>query len=166
VLAGKGGHCVLNGLYMPRGRQHMDSHTLIDHATPHCTSEELYKGVLDDEGRGVFSGRIIVRQDAQKTDARQANRNLLLSEKAMIDTKPQLEIYADDVRCTHGATIGRIDETALFYLRSRGIAEADARDILSYAFASDTVQKVGSDAMRDWLDSHIQSLLARGRQKG
>ena len=166
VLDGEGAHCALNGLYMPRDHQHMDTHTLIDHAKPHCTSEELYKGIVDDHGRGVFCGRIIVRQDAQKTDAQQSNKNLLLSDHAMVDTKPQLEIYADDVRCTHGATIGQIDETAMFYLRSRGISVNKAKDVLTYAFASEAVRKVADEPLRNWLDGHIHSLLEESWQKG
>lgn len=129
----------LNGLYLAKGRQHVDHHTLIDHASPHGTSREFYKGVLDDGARGVFNGRVIVRPDAQKTNAHQTNRNLLLSESAEIDTKPQLEIYADDVKCTHGATVGQLDENHLFYLRSRGLSRGDAKSILTYAFAAEPV---------------------------
>jgi Fe-S cluster assembly protein SufD len=131
VLADQGADCNLNGLYTIGGAQHVDNHTVIDHAKPHCTSHELYKGVLDGRSTGVFSGKIIVRKDAQKTDAIQSNKNLLLSDQANINTKPQLEIEADDVRCTHGATVGQMDEEALFYLQSRaiGIKEARAFDL-------------------------------------
>ena len=118
----------------------MDNHTAIDHAMPHCNSHEIYKGILGDYARGVFNGKIFVREDAQKTDAKQTNQTLLLSPTAQIDTKPQLEIFADDVKCTHGATIGQLSDEALFYLRARGIPKDDARALLIYAFASDIVQ--------------------------
>ena len=123
VLAGEGGECLINGLFIGHGRQHLDNYMLVEHASPHCGSRQFYNGILDGHAHGVFHGRIIVHKDAQKTDAKQTNRNLLLSDDAQIDTKPQLEIYADDVKCTHGATIGQIEENALFYLRSRGIDE-------------------------------------------
>ena len=137
VLDGEGAECTLNGLYLGTGRQHIDNHTTLDHARPHCSSHETYKGILDGRATGVFNGGIIVRQDAQKTNAKQSNRNLLLSEAAVINTKPQLQIWADDVRCTHGATIGQIDQDALFYLRTRGIDQQAARHLLTYAFASE-----------------------------
>ena len=121
VLDAEGCECTLNGLYLASGRQHIDNHTVIDHAKPHCTSHELYKGILDGQAHGVFNGKIFVRQDAQKTDAKQTNKTLLLSDDAIINTKPQLEIFADDVKCTHGATVGQLDDEAIFYLRSRGI---------------------------------------------
>ena len=124
VLAGEGGECLINGLFIGNGRQHLDNYMLVEHASPHCGSRQFYNGILDGHAHGVFHGRIIVHKDAQKTDAKQTNRNLLLSDDAQIDTKPQLEIYADDVKCTHGATIGQIEENALFYLRSRGIDES------------------------------------------
>src|SRR5439155_21983266 len=127
VLDDEGGECTLNGLYLGGGRQHVDNHTRIDHAKPHCASHELYKGILDGSARGVFNGKIYVHPDAQKTDAKQTNQTLLLSDGAMIDTKPQLEIFADDVKCTHGATVGQLDVEQLFYLRSRGLAEPAAR---------------------------------------
>ncbi|MEO8215889.1 MAG: Fe-S cluster assembly protein SufD [Acidobacteriota bacterium] len=151
TLAGEGSGCVLDGLYLARGRQHVDHHTLIDHATPHTDSQEFYKGVLDGTSHGVFDGKIMVRKDAQKTNSGQVNRNLLLSETAVIDTKPQLEIYADDVKCTHGSTIGQLDEQVLFYMRSRGIAVADARELMIYAFASEVVQRVKIPALRKQL---------------
>src|SRR5690606_3383984 len=128
-LNGEGAECALDGLYIVNGKQHVDHHTVIDHASPNCNSHQLYKGVLDGESRGVFNGKIFVRRDAQKTDAIQNNKNLLLSRKAEIDTKPQLEIDADDVRCTHGATIGQLDDEALFYLQARGIGAAQARHL-------------------------------------
>src|SRR5262249_8333697 len=116
LLDGEGGECTLNGLYLATGKQHIDNHTRIDHAKPHCASHELYKGILDGKARGVFNGKIYVHPDAQKTDAKQTNKTLLLSDEALIDTKPQLEIFADDVKCTHGATIGQLAEDAIFYL--------------------------------------------------
>jgi Fe-S cluster assembly protein SufD len=130
---------------------------LVEHASPHCASRQFYNGILDDRSHGVFHGRIIVHKDAQKTDAKQTNRNLLLCDDAQIDTKPQLEIYADDVKCTHGATIGQIEESALFYLRSRGISEADARRILLQAFAGECIDRI-SGAVRDY----CQAIVAEG----
>jgi Fe-S cluster assembly protein SufD len=155
----------MNGVYIPMDTQHMDHHTVIDHTKPNCNSHELYKGILLDASRGVFSGRIIVREDAQKTDARQSNNNLLLSDNAQIDTKPQLKIWADDVKCTHGATIGRIDDDALFYLRSRGIPEQQAKNLLSYAFASELLAHIQLPALRDHLDQAIHSRLERSWNK-
>jgi Fe-S cluster assembly protein SufD len=133
---------------MVKGRQHVDNHTTIEHAQPHGSSRELYKGILDERASGVFNGRIIVRPGAQKTDARQTNKNLILSEEALINTNPQLEIHADDVKCTHGATIGQLSADALFYLRSRGIGLEEARHILTYAFVSDIIDRVKIDALR------------------
>ena len=129
----------------------MDHHTEIDHAKPHCDSVELYKGVLDGRSRGVFDGRIVVRKDAQKTNSAQTNNNLILSELAIVDTKPQLEIYADDVKCTHGSTIGQLDDEAMFYLRSRGLGMEDARNLLIYAFASEVVGRIRVNALREEL---------------
>ncbi len=142
LFAKEGSECTLNGLYMATGKQHLDNRTLIDHQSPRCTSRELYKGVLDGESRGVFSGRVLVRHDAQKTDASQTNKNLLLSDEALVDTKPQLEIFADDVKCAHGAAVGQLDEDALFYLRSRGIGQEAAKSLLTYAFASEMVNLI------------------------
>lgn len=161
VLDDEAAECTMNGLFMPMGSQHMDHHTVIDHAKPHCNSHELYKGLLFDEARGVFSGKIIVRQDAQKTDAKQSNNNLLLSENALVDTKPQLEIWADDVKCTHGATIGRLDEDAMFYLRTRGLPKKQAHSLLAYAFASELVSHVRLDSLRQHLDDAIHRRLER-----
>jgi Fe-S cluster assembly protein SufD len=149
TLDDEGCECTLNGLYIAAGDQHMDSRTRIDHAKPHCNSHELYKGILDDRAKGVFNGIIYVHPDAQKTDAKQSNRVLLLSDDAVIDTKPQLEIYADDVKCTHGATVGQIDETALYYLRSRGIYEDLARSLLVYAFANEIASALPLEAVRE-----------------
>ena len=142
VLAGEGGECVINGLFIGAGRQHLDNYMLVEHASPHCASRQFYNGILDDHAHGVFHGRIVVHKDAQKTDAKQTNRNLLLADDAQIDTKPQLEIYADDVKCTHGATIGQIEENALFYLRSRGISEMEARRLLLEAFAGECIDRM------------------------
>jgi len=142
LLASEGSECTLNGLYMATGKQHLDNRTMIDHQSPRCTSRELYKGVLDGQSRGVFSGRVLVRHDAQKTDASQTNKNLLLSDEALVDTKPQLEIFADDVKCAHGAAVGQLDEDALFYLRSRGIGQEAAKSLLTYAFASEMVNLI------------------------
>lgn len=152
VLDGEDIHCSLNGLYMPSGSQHMDCRTRIDHAQPNCSSHELYKGILDDNAKGVFNGKIYVHPDAQKTDAKQSNQALLLSDDAVIDTKPQLEIYADDVKCTHGATVGELDQHSLYYLRSRGISRELARSILIFAFTNEAVQEVSVDAIRRYLD--------------
>ena len=137
VLDGEGAECLLNGLYLGNGEQHVDHFTTIDHAKPEGSSREYYRGILDGRSRGVFRGRVIVRKDAQKTDARQSNRNLLLSRESEADSRPQLEIHADDVKCTHGATVGPLDEEKVFYMRSRGIDESSARGLLAYAFAAD-----------------------------
>lgn len=155
----EGGECVLNGLFMGSGTQHLDTHTRIDHAHPHCTSRELYKGVLDGRARGVFVGRVLVRPGASKTDAHQTNKNLLLSREALVDSLPQLEILTDDVKCKHGSTTGQLDPLALFYLRSRGIAEAAARSLLVYAFASDLVGRVKVKALRAGLEEYLRSHL-------
>lgn len=152
-LMGEGGDCTLNGLYLVDARRLVDNHTTIRHMNPHCTSHELYKGILNDEARGVFNGKIIVAIDAQKTDAKQTNKALLLSEDAQINTKPELEIFADDVKCTHGATVGQLDEDALFYLRSRGLELDQARSVLIHAFASDLLQRITIDSIRSQLDA-------------
>ncbi len=148
VLGGEGAECTLNGLYVAAGQQHIDNYTTMDHAQPHCTSHEFYKGILDGKAHAVFHGRIVVRQDAQKTDAIQRNKNLLLSDDALINTKPQLEIYADDVRCTHGATVGQVDPDAVFYMRSRGIPLAEARSLLTFAFASEMLDRLKANTLR------------------
>ncbi len=155
VLNGEGGDCLINGLFAGTGRQHLDNYMLVEHAKPHCGSRQFYNGILGGHAHGVFHGRIIVHKDAQKTDAKQTNRNLLLSDEAQIDTKPQLEIYADDVKCTHGATIGQIEENALFYLRSRGIAEAAARRLLLLAFASECLDRMAEGPAR----THVEGLI-------
>ncbi len=159
VLAGEGGECLINGLFIGAGRQHLDNYMLVEHARPHCASRQFYNGILDDHAHGVFHGRIIVHKDAQKTDAKQTNRNLLLADDAQIDTKPQLEIYADDVKCTHGATIGQIEENALFYLRSRGIDEREARRLLLEAFAGECVDRMKPGAAHTYVESVVMERL-------
>jgi len=155
VFEGGGGECTLNGLYQASGQQLIDNRTFIDHAYPHCASHEVYKGILDGKARGVFNGKIYVRQDAQKTDAKQTNKTLLLSDDATINTKPQLEIYADDVKCTHGATVGQLDAESIFYLRSRGIGLAEARSLLTYAFANDIVSRIKVPRVREALERSL-----------
>lgn len=163
VLGAEGCDCTLNGLYMLRGEQHVDNHLLVEHAKPHCNSREFFKGVLDGRSRGVFSGRIIVHPDAQKTDAKQTNMNLLLSEDALVDTKPQLEIFADDVKCTHGATIGQVDDDAIFYLRSRGISKPAARNLLICAFAGESLARVRCEPLRTRLASVVSERWSQGQ---
>lgn len=153
--------CTLNGLYLGRDRQLVDNHTAIDHAMPHCESHELYKGILDGRARGVFNGKIFVRLDAQKTDAKQTNQTLLLSDQAQINTKPQLEIFANDVKCTHGATVGQLSAEAVFYLRSRGIGQEEARALLTYAFANDLINRVPFEPVREALERDLLEQLAR-----
>lgn len=160
VFGGEGGSCALFGLYAVAGAQHTDNQTFVDHARPRCSSQQLYKGVLAGKARGVFNGRVVVRKDAQGTDAHQTNRNLLLTEEALVDTKPQLEIHADDVRCTHGATIGRLADDEVFYLRARGIGLEAARDILTRAFARETVARVRPEALRQALEAIVEEQLA------
>jgi Fe-S cluster assembly protein SufD len=147
-LDGEGAECQLDGLFAGAGSQHLDTHTTIDHATPHTTSRELYKGILDGRARGVFHGTIVVRPKAQKTDAIQTNKNLLLSREALVNSTPALEIFADDVKCKHGSTIGQLDANALFYLRSRGLGEAEARRLLTWAFAADIAERIRVPSVR------------------
>jgi len=154
-LDGEEAHCDCTGLFYGAGRQHIDNHTTIRHAVPNCTSRELYKGILDDRARGVFHGRIVVEQDAQLTASEQENPNLLLSRDAEIDTKPQLEIYADDVKCSHGATVGELDAKQLFYMQSRGISLAQAKTLLTYAFAAQVVEEIQIESLRDELAARI-----------
>ena len=160
VMAGPGGTLILNGLYLLAGTQHADHHTTIDHAADHCESHEYFNGVLDDKSRGVFTGRIIVRPGAQKTDSKQTNNNLLLSPDAHADSQPQLEIYADDVKCTHGSTVGPLDPRALFYLRSRGVSEHEARRLLTYGFAAEILGRMGVASLRAQLDAIVRGRLA------
>jgi Fe-S cluster assembly protein SufD len=155
LLAGEGGDCSVKGLYVLEGRQQVDNHLVIDHAKPHCDSREFYKGVLGDHSKGIFSGRIIVREGAQKTDAKQTNMSLLLSNDAQVESKPQLEIYADDVKCTHGATIGQVNEEAIFYLQSRGISARAAREILIYAFARESADEIRLDRLREVVETLV-----------
>src|SRR5262249_9270384 len=155
VLAGEGGECLINGLFIGEDRQHLDNYMHVEHASPHCSSRQFSNGILDEHPHGVFHGRIVVHKQAQKTDAKQTNRNLLLSDDTQMDTKPQLEIYADDVKCTHGATIGQIEENALFYLRSRGIDETSARKILRLPFSSKCLERMRAGAAR----AHVEQLI-------
>lgn len=154
-LAGEGLECVLNGLYLTRNEQLADHHMIVEHAQPHCASHEYFNGILDDKSRGVFHGRILVQPIAQKTDAKQTNKNLLLSDDATADTKPQLEIYADDVKCTHGATIGQLNDESIFYLRSRGISPETARKMLIHAFAGEIIERIQHEPAREELDKLV-----------
>jgi Fe-S cluster assembly protein SufD len=162
VLAGEGAHCMINGLFMPRGTQHMDNFMRVEHAAPFCDSRQFYNGILDDKGRGVFSGRIVVHKPAQKTDAKQTNRNLLLSDDASVDSKPQLEIYADDVKCTHGATIGQLDTDAIFYLRARGLPDDLARALLLFGFAAESLDRIKLEELRRYVVDLVTDRLPRG----
>ncbi len=155
-LHGPGAKATLNGLYMPQNEQHLDNPTTIDHIAPECISRELYKGVVDGRGRGVFDGRVIVRPGAMKTDSSQTNKNLLLSESARANTRPQLEIFADDVKCAHGATVGQLNEEVVFYLRTRGISQIAARNLLTYAFVGEMLELIRVQPLR----SHVEKLVA------
>jgi len=159
AVLSEGSHATINGLYIVNGSQHVDNHTVIDHAKPHGTSHELYKGILDGTANAVFNGRIIVRKDAQKTDSKQTNKNLVLSDHAVIHTKPELQIHADDVRCTHGATIGQLDAEAMFYLQSRGIGRQDARGLLTHAFAQDIIDRVKVPSVKEELERFLDEKL-------
>ena len=163
MLHGEGIDCTLNGLYLASGKQLIDNHSVIDHAKPHGNSHELYKGILDDQARAVFSGKIHVHPDAQKTDAIQSNQNLVLSEEATVDTKPQLEIYADDVRCTHGGTVGQMDNEGIFYLRARGIDKETARNIMIQAFAGEVALSIKNESVREYIDKLVQTRLLDGQ---
>jgi Fe-S cluster assembly protein SufD len=160
----EGAECILNGLSLGRGTQVIDNHTVIDHAKPHCASHELYKSILDGASKGIFNGKVFVRKDAQKTDAKQTNKTLLLSDDATMNTKPQLEIFADDVKCTHGATIGQLDDEQIFYLRSRGIGLDAARDILTSAFAGDVVNRITIEPLRRQLERMIHDRLNKNHR--
>jgi Fe-S cluster assembly protein SufD len=149
----------LYGIYLQQGQSHIDNHTVVDHAKPNCESNELYKGMLDDQSTGVFNGKIFVKQDAQKTNAYQSNKNILLSEGASVNTKPQLEIFADDVKCSHGCTIGQLDEESLFYLRSRGVPENSARSLLLHGFAVDILEQIKIEPIREYVDKLISERL-------
>ncbi|MCB9384187.1 MAG: Fe-S cluster assembly protein SufD [Bryobacterales bacterium] len=165
TLDDEGCECALDGLFVVAGKQHVDHHTVIDHAKAHCNSHQLYKGVLAGEAHGVFNGKIIVRQDAQKTDAIQNNKNLLLSPKAEIDTKPQLEIDANDVRCTHGATVGQLNKDSLFYLRARGIPEQQARNLLVYAFAADLLDRITVEPLKQHFERLLMQTLGQANEE-
>jgi Fe-S cluster assembly protein SufD len=160
ALEGTGADLVLNGFYLLRGKQHADHHTVIDHAQPHCTSHEFFNGILGEQAHGVFTGRIIVRPGAQRTDSKQTNNNLLLSAEARADSQPQLEIYADDVKCTHGSTMGPLDEMALYYLRSRGLSPEMAAGMLTYGFAAEILGRMEHAELRQELDQVIRARLA------
>jgi len=160
-LDGPGAECQLYGFYLVDGNQHVDNHTWLDHAMPNCPSWELYKGLLAGRSRAVFNGRIMVRKDAQKTDAKQSNKNLILGDEATVSTRPQLEIFANDVKCTHGATIGRLDEESLFYLRTRGIGKDEARNVLIRAFADDVIDKIPLTLVRDVIVDGLHRRLER-----
>jgi Fe-S cluster assembly protein SufD len=161
ALKGEGADCTMNGVYLVDGERLMDTHTSLDHAMPHCTSHELYKGILAGKSKAVFNGRIIVRLDAQKTDAKQTNRALLLSDDATINSNPQLEIFADDVKCTHGAAVGQLDEEAMFYLQARGLSRPEARDMLLHAFAGEVIEGVKIPALREQIETNFFATLAR-----
>ncbi|MGA9119603.1 MAG: Fe-S cluster assembly protein SufD [Bacteroidota bacterium] len=165
TLAGRDADCTLNGLSVAAGTQLVDNHTSIDHATEHCTSHELYKTILGGSARGVFNGKIFVRPGAQKTDAKQTNKTVLLSTEALMHTKPQLEIFADDVKCTHGATIGQLDDEQLFYLRARGIDRDTARDMLTLAFANDVVSRIHVDPLKEHLEQLLRDRLHAGHAR-
>lgn len=155
VMDHEGAETSVDGLYMVSANQHTDTHSVIDHKQPHCSSHQLYKGILDDNGRAVFNGKIFVREGAQKTDAIQTNKNLLLSDKARVDTKPQLEIFADDVKCAHGAAVGQIDPEELFYLETRGIGPELGRNLLTYGFAEEVIAKIKIESIRSQLDETV-----------
>ena len=155
VMDHEGAETSVDGLYMVSANQHTDTHSVIDHKQPHCSSHQLYKGILDDNGRAVFNGKVFVREGAQKTDAMQTNKNLLLSDKARVDTKPQLEIFADDVKCAHGAAVGQIDPEELFYLETRGIGPELGRSLLTYGFAEEVIGKIKIDSIRSQLDEIV-----------
>lgn len=159
-MVGEQAEAVCNGLYLLRDKQHFDTHLFMDHAVPNCNSHELYKGILDERSHAVFCGRILVREDAQKTDAIQSNKNLLLSRSARVNTLPQLEIYADDVKCTHGATIGELDETALFYLQTRGIDRERGHAMLTFAFANEVLGSIRSKAVKSYIEQFVHKWLA------
>jgi Fe-S cluster assembly protein SufD len=160
-LLGEQSHVTLDGMYLVKGDQHVDNHTRIDHAVPNTTSDELYKGVLDDNSHAVFNGKVFVHKDAQKTDANQSNHNLLLSRGCEIDTKPEMEIYADDVKCGHGSTVGQLNADHLFFLRARGLDEVSARSLLTYAFAVEVLTRIPTPVIRESLANVIEQRLPR-----
>jgi len=155
----EGGEAFVDGLYMLNGSQHSDTHSVIDHKVPNCTSHQTYKGVLNDKSRAVFNGKVFVRENAHGTDAQQSNKNLLLSNDARVDTKPQLEIFNDDVKCSHGATVGQLEEEELFYLLTRGLPENLARNLLTYGFAEEIISKIGIESIKADLDASVLNRL-------
>ncbi|NQV50641.1 MAG: Fe-S cluster assembly protein SufD [Candidatus Marinimicrobia bacterium] len=159
IFSGAGAQASLRGIYLGNADQHLDIRTFMDHAFPHCSSDQHFRGIMNDQSRGVFNGMVLVRRDAQKTDALQSNKNLLLSREARVDTKPQLEIYADDVKCAHGATVGELDKDALFYLQSRGIEKAEAKLMLTRAFAAEITQEIEIETLRSYVQDRISNLL-------
>ena len=159
TLADENCEAYMNGLYLPSGNQHFDNQSFVDHAMPNCYSNELYKGIMMDQSTGVFNGKIMVREDAQKTNAFQSNKNILLSDDAVINTKPQLEIFADDVKCSHGATIGQLDEEALFYLRARGMGKEQAKAILTEAFAGEVLDSIEIESLKNLLEERVSQKL-------
>jgi Fe-S cluster assembly protein SufD len=161
-LLGEQSHVTMDGLYLVNGEQHVDNHTRIDHAVPNTTSSELYKGVLDDNSHAVFNGKVMVHKDAQKTDANQSNHNLLLSRGCEIDTKPEMEIYADDVKCGHGSTVGQINDDQLFFLRARGLDETTSRSLLTFAFAAEVLENMPNEDIKTAITSVIEQRLPRG----
>ncbi|MDX1611711.1 MAG: Fe-S cluster assembly protein SufD, partial [Candidatus Thermoplasmatota archaeon] len=161
-LVEENAECLMNGLFALHGDQHCDNHTLIDHIAPNCESHQLYKGILDGQSRGVFLGRIFVDPEAQRTNADQHNPNLLLSKEALVNTTPQLEIFADDVRCTHGSTFGQLDEEGIFYMRTRGIDHATARAVLTYAFAAEVTETIQLEPVRERVNDLVLSRLPKG----
>jgi Fe-S cluster assembly protein SufD len=158
-----GEHCDAHmyGVYLPNGKQHIDNHTVVDHAKPNAESTELYKGILADRSTGVFNGKIFVREDAQKTNAYQSCRNVVLSDDATMNTKPQLEIWADDVKCSHGTTTGKLDDEALFYMQARGIRKEAALALLMFAFAEDVVEKIRIPAIKEYLEGLIEEKIEK-----
>ena len=160
IMEAAGNEAHMYGLYLLKGRTHVDNHTLVDNTKPNCFSNEFYKGIIDERATGVFSGKIFVRPDAQKTNAYQSNKNILLSDEATVNTKPQLEIFADDVKCSHGCTVGQLDEEALFYLRTRGISREHAQSMLLQAFAADIVEQIKPEPLRKYVEEKIIERLA------
>ncbi|HCP04706.1 MAG TPA: Fe-S cluster assembly protein SufD, partial [Pseudomonas sp.] len=160
-MLGEGAHLELNGVYLPRNRQVIDYHTNVEHCVPHCTSNEVFRGIIGDSAKAVFNGRIHIHPQAQKTLAELSNKNLLTSRTAEINTKPELEIYADDVRCAHGATISQLDETSLYYLQSRGVTKADAITMLSFGFINELLNQVPEQAVQDYLRPRLVSLFGQ-----
>ena len=165
-LAGEGAECTMNGLYVASGNSHIDNHTSVDHTASFTPSRQLYKGVLTDNARAVFNGKIIARRGTHQVDAHQTNNNLLLSDRSMVDTKPQLEIFADDLKCSHGATVGQLDEEAIFYLASRGIGPEQSRRILTYGFAEAVLALASSDRIRNYMSSLVQKKLSLSAESG